>query len=87
MTLCELIDVIDYNREYSTEIIQIIQPDSDWDEFVECPTNSVFLVPFYTAKIKSLDAVSEYVVRIEIDWKELDSRLHIFGWDKEDEDD
>lgn len=81
MTLCELLDVLDYSRE-GGEKIQIVRPECDWDEVDEVSTSSCLLVPFYSAKIKVAGVIDD-AIRVEIDWKELDSRLHIFGWDKE----
>lgn len=71
MTLNELLDVIDYNRDSTTEKIQICKPDSDWDDCDEVATSSALLCPFGNAKVKVIGAVDEDVIRVEIDWTGL----------------
>ena len=79
MTLNELLDVIDYNRDSTIEKIQICRPDSDWDDCDEVLTSSALLCPFGNAKIRCIGAVDENVIRVEIDWTGL------FTLDKEGE--
>ena len=71
MTLNELLDVIDYNRDSTTEKIQICKPDSDWDDCDEVATSSALLCPFGNARVKEIGAVDENVIRVSIDWTGL----------------
>lgn len=83
MKLYELIDLIDYNRESEAEILQIIRPDSDYDVYDSILTSSALLVPLYDAEVKSIGAIGEDIIRIEIDWKKLDEEIGIFKWGTE----
>ena len=71
MTLNELLDVIDYNRESEYEKIQICRPDANWDDCDEVLTSSALLCPFGNAKVNSIGAVNENVIRVDIDWTGL----------------
>ena len=78
-----LIDLIDYNRESETEMVQVCRMGGEWDEVDEVSTASALLVPIYEAPIKYMGAVAENVIRIDIDWDVLD----IYGWDDDKEKD
>ena len=71
MTLNELIDVIDPNRDSEKEIIQICAPGKDWEDFDEVLTSSVLLCPIGKAKVKTIGAIAEDVIRVDIDWNFL----------------
>lgn len=71
MTLNELLDVYDYNRESKTEYIQICRPDGNWDDFDEVLTSSALLCPFGNAKVECIGAVAENCIRVDIDWTGL----------------
>ncbi len=71
MTLNELLDVIDYNRESKTECIQICRPDSDLDDCDEVLTSSALLCPFGNAKVECIEAVAKDCIRVGIDWTGL----------------
>jgi hypothetical protein len=71
ITLNDLLDLIDYNRESETEKIQICRPDSDWDDCDEVGTSSALLCPFGNAEVKCIGAVDENVIRVDIDWTGL----------------
>lgn len=71
MTLNELLDVIDYNRDSTIDKIQICRPNADWDDCDEVLTSSALLFPFGNAKVKCVGAVAEDVIRVEIDWTGL----------------
>ena len=71
MTLNELLDVIDYNRDSETQHIQICRPNSDWDDCDEVATSSALLCPFGNAKVKEIGAVDVDCIRIDIDWTGL----------------
>lgn len=71
MTLNELLDVIDYNRDSETEKLQIVRPDGDWDDVDEVGTNSALLCPFGNAKVREIGVVCENVIRVGIDWTGL----------------
>lgn len=68
MTLNELLDVIDYNRESTYEKIQICRPDSNWDDCDEVLTSSALLCPFGDANVNEIGAVGENIIRVDIDW-------------------
>jgi hypothetical protein len=84
MTLAELLDVYDYNRESETQYIELCRPNSDWDDFDSILSSSYLLVPFLSAKDKCIGTENKNAIRVDIDWDELDSRIHIFDWSKED---
>lgn len=71
MTLNELLDAIDYNREFESEKIQIVRPDGDWGDFDEVATCSAMLCPFGNAKVKLIGAICQNVIRVSIDWTGL----------------
>lgn len=81
MTLAELIDVIDYNRDSTTQMIQMCRCGGEWDEFDETVTSSTLLLPLYTAKVKEIDAIDENVFRVDIDWDEINTRTHLYEWE------
>lgn len=78
----DLIDLIDYNRESDTEVIEVCRMGGGWDEFDEASTASALLVPIYEAPIKCMEATAQNTIRIDIDWDALD----IYGWDDDTED-
>lgn len=71
MTLNELLDVIDYNRELSTQKIQLCRPNADWDDYDEVAISSALLCPFGNAKVKEIGAIEADVIRVDIDWAGL----------------
>lgn len=71
MTLNELLDVIDYNRDSTIDYIQICRLNSDWDDYDEVLTSSNLLCTIGNAKVKCVGAVAENVIRVEIDWMGL----------------
>lgn len=82
MTLGELIDVIDYHREYEHDKIQICRPHENWEDFDEVITSSALLVPLYDCKVKAIEAIEEYTIRVDIDWEPVLSSLK---WGKKGE--
>lgn len=78
MKVSELLDAIDYNRESETETIQVCRCGGEWDEVDETATSSTLLLPLYTANIKCLEAIDANVIRIDIDWDELNERTGIY---------
>lgn len=87
MTLAELLDVYDYNRESETQYIELCRPNSDWDDFDSILSSSCLLVPFLSAKVKCIGTENKNAIRVDIDWDELDSRIHIFDWGRQNEQD
>lgn len=79
--LKDLLDLIDYNRESTTERLQICRPNSGWDECDEVSTASALLLPLYEAVVKEIEAVEPNVIRIDIDW----DALNLYGWDGDKE--
>ena len=77
----DLIDLIDYNRESETEMIEVVRMGGEWDEVDEASTASALLVPIYEAPIKCMEATAPNVIRIDIDW----DVLNIYGWDDDNE--
>jgi hypothetical protein len=71
MTLNELLDVYDYNRESETQYIQICRPNSNWDDYDQVLTSSALLCPFGNAEVNEIGAVGEDVIRVDIDWTGL----------------
>ena len=71
MTLNELLDVIDYNRESETQKIQLCRPGANWEDCDEVSTSSALLCPFGNAKVKEIGAIDEDVIRVDIDWTGL----------------
>ena len=67
MKLFELLDVIDPNRDYDEEIIQIVYGNNCWDDFEEAPSSSTLLVPLYNAEVTSLSAVDINKYRVGVD--------------------
>ena len=80
MTLAELLDVIDYNRDSTTQTIQLCRCGGEWEEVDETVTSSSLLLPLYTAKVKEIGAIDENVFRVDIDWDELNTRTHLYEW-------
>lgn len=68
ITLNDLLDLIDYNRESETEKIQIVGPDDDWNEYDEIRTSSAILFHLGSAKVNEIEAVGNDVIRVGIDW-------------------
>ena len=71
ITLDDLLDLIDYNRESTTERIQICGPDDDWDDYDELRTSSSLLFHIGRAKVSEIEAVSKDVIRVGLDWSTL----------------
>ena len=74
--LKQLLDLIDYNRESTTERLQICRPNSDWDDCDDVATGSALLLPLYEAVVKEIEAIEYDVIRISIDW----DALNLYGW-------
>lgn len=68
ITLNDLLDLIDYNRESTAERVQIVGPDDDWDAYDEIRTSSVVLFHLGAAKVNEIEAVGNDVIRVGIDW-------------------
>ena len=68
ITLNDLLDLIDYNREFTAERIQICGPDDDWDDYDEIRTSSALLFHLGSAKVSEIEAVGNDVIRVGIDW-------------------
>lgn len=68
ITLNDLLDLIDYNRESTAEKIQIVGPDDDWNEYDEIRTSSVVLFHLGSAKVSEIEAVGNGVIKVGIDW-------------------
>ena len=83
MTLGELIDVYDVNREYEAQQIELCRPGMNWADFDSVSTCSCLLIPFYSAQVKCIGTENKNAIRVDIDWDELDSRTHIFDWGRE----
>lgn len=71
INLGQLIDVIDLNRDSTVEKIQICRADAEWEDYDEAATSSALLIPLYPAPVKCMEAVDQYVVRVDIDWDAL----------------
>lgn len=84
MTLCDLIDVYDDDREKLDQFIEICRPGQNWEDFDRVPTCSCLLIPFYSAKIVCIGTENKNSIRVDLDWDELNSRTHIFNWSKEE---
>lgn len=78
LKVCDLLDAIDYNRESDDEIIQVCRCGGNWGKVDEIATSSSLLLPLYTANILCMEAVEANVIRIEIDWDELNERTGIY---------
>lgn len=81
MKVKDLLDAIDYNRESDHEIIEICRCGGEWCDVDEVVTSSTLLLPLYTANIKCMEATAANVIRIEIDWDELNERTGLYNWD------
>ena len=68
ITLDDLLDLIDYNRESTAERIQIVGPDDDWDTYDEVRISSTILFHLGSAKVSEIEAVGNDVIRVGIDW-------------------
>ena len=82
MTLGELIDVIDNDRESELDKIQICRPHENWEDYDEVIASSALLVPLYDCKVKTIEAIEEYTIRVDIDWEHVLSSLK---WGKKGE--
>ena len=82
MTLKDLLDAIDPNRESTEEAIQLCRYDGEWDDFDEVVVSSLLLLPLYTAKVDEIQAINENIIRVAIDWDELNERTHLYEWEK-----
>jgi len=81
MKVKDLLDAIDYNRESDHEIIEICRCGGEWDEVDTAVTSSTLLLPLYTANIKCMEATAANIIRIDIDWDELNERTGFYNWD------
>ena len=71
--LFDLLMMIDPNFE-NQYIIQICNPEEDWESFQSFRNSSRLLEPFYDMRIEGIDAISEGVFRImfcEEDWAKI----------------
>lgn len=71
--LFDLLMMIDPNFD-SKYIIQICDPEEDWDCFQSFRSSSRLLEPFYDMRIGDIDAISDGVFRIgfcQEDWAEI----------------
>jgi hypothetical protein len=84
MTLVELLDVYDYDRDNENQYIELCRPNMNWDDFDSVLSSSCLLIPFYSAKVKCIGTENKNAIRVDIDWNELDNRTHIFNWSKEE---
>jgi hypothetical protein len=87
MTLEELLDVYDYRRESETRYIELCGLDYDYDVFDRVLSSSFLLIPFYSAKIMDIGAENKNSIRVVIDWDELNSRMHFYNREEEEQDD
>lgn len=87
MTLKELLDVYDYRRESETQYIELCGLDYDYDVFNRVLSSSFLLIPFYSAKIMAIGAENKNSIRVVIDWDELNSRMHFYNREEEEQDD
>lgn len=71
MTVRELLDVVDYNRESTIEKIEVCRPSMNWEDVDEVGTSSALLIPLYDARIVCMAAVAENVIRIDIEWDKV----------------
>ena len=75
--LWQLLDLIDYNRESTTEKIQIMRPNGDgWDDVDEVTVSSSLLLPIYKAEVTTIGMPEKDVIRVSIDW----DALNLYGW-------
>lgn len=65
MTLLDLLTIIDASE--STELIQICEPDGDWEDFCTFHAWSELLKPFHQMKIVTMAAISEDVFRVQLE--------------------
>jgi len=72
--LQQLIDAIDPNRDSNGEMIQVVRPTDDWDDYDQIETSSPLLIPFYEAEICEISMEAKDVIRISIDWELLNSK-------------
>ena len=70
MTLKDLLAVLtDYDEiQICTEI--------SWDIYDVLNANSKLLKPFYDLKVKCLSAVDHDVLRVDLDWSEIDEQTN-----------
>ena len=87
MTLKELLDVYDYRRESETQYIELCGLDYDYDVFDRVLSSSFLLIPFYSAKIMEIGAENKNSIRVVIDWDELNSKMHFYNREEEEQDD
>ena len=70
VTVGQLIDLIDYNRE-GTVVIQVCIKDGDWEDYDNVRSDSSFLEAIENCKVNEMSAIAERVFRIDIDWSEF----------------
>lgn len=68
MTVKELLDVIDRNRDCDSQIIQVCVRSKDWEDFEVLHTNGTLIDAIADKRIKCMGAIGEDVFRIDIDW-------------------
>ena len=69
ITLGDIIDLIDVNRESNIQKIQICHRFGDWDEYDTVTTSSELLVPFEECIVKEIGAAEMNTIRVDIEWK------------------
>jgi hypothetical protein len=73
ITLKQLLELIDpdfINADWfdNVETLQIVRPNDGWDIYDEIRISSPLLIPFYNNVVKSIQAIKENVIRIELDY-------------------
>ena len=76
VTVRDLLDLIDYNRESDIEKIEVCREGGDWNVYDTVSTVSALLIPINFAPIKCMEATDRNTIRIDIDWDVLD----VYGW-------
>lgn len=68
MTLRELLDVIDRDRELNCEYLEVcFEEDASWDVFDTVRTASPILDPFCDARITCMGATAKGHIRVSLD--------------------
>lgn len=74
VTLRQLVELIDPNKDQSGEKIQLVGPGGDWDEYDTISACSKLLEPLYGAEVAEIWAFQKSVVRVRIDWQSATGR-------------
>ena len=69
ITLGDLIDLIDYNRDSKNQMIQICCAGGDWDEYDTVSISSSLLEPLEECLVKEIGAEGVNIIRVDIEWK------------------